>query len=211
MRQRSELVKSKITDSAGELFLSRGYVGTTVDAIAKRTGVTKRTVYGYFPDKQTIFKEVVEVAVGDPWEFQIPLTAIVTTESLHTALCLIGTSVDEVISRPDYVRLLRLTIAEIPMQQDLSLLLERGVIGRALPVVAGVLHTAQALEIIQVTDVEAASKQFVGGLAVRIFLDGLLRPSSDYLHRLTTAELRSYVDSFMGRVANRRSAYSYKI
>jgi hypothetical protein len=102
------------------------------------------------------------------------------------------------------------TIAEIPAQQDLSLLFERGVTGRALRLVTEVLETAAKLEIIRITDADAAARQFVGGFVTRLVLDGLLRPTGEHLRKRTTSELQSYVDSFLGRIANRRSSYMSK-
>lgn len=46
-----------------ELFVGDGYERTSVDAIAARAGISKRTVYDYFGDKDGVFDAVVrEVA-----------------------------------------------------------------------------------------------------------------------------------------------------
>lgn len=201
MRRRSEATKKIIITAARQLFLSQGYVGTTVDAVAEQAKVTKRTVYGYFPDKRALFKGVIEDAVGDPWEFHIPLEGIATTEGLHNALYAISVGINEIINHPDYVQLLRVTIAEIPAQPDLSVLFERGATRRALRTVAGLLRTAKTHGIVSFTDTEAAARQFVGGFVMRILLDGLLQSDRGYLHKQTNTELADYVDDFMGRVA----------
>jgi AcrR family transcriptional regulator len=49
-----------------ELFLSDGYVATTLEAVAKRAKVGARTVYVRFGTKAALFKRVIDVAiVGD--------------------------------------------------------------------------------------------------------------------------------------------------
>ncbi|MHB8894233.1 MAG: TetR/AcrR family transcriptional regulator [Candidatus Geothermincolia bacterium] len=55
-----EPLKEKILNSARELFLARGYRTTTMDDIARRAGMSKRTLYEKFPSKSTIASEVVE-------------------------------------------------------------------------------------------------------------------------------------------------------
>jgi TetR/AcrR family transcriptional regulator, regulator of autoinduction and epiphytic fitness len=39
-------------------FLKHGYMGTSMDQLAKATGVSKPTLYSYFSDKETLFKAV---------------------------------------------------------------------------------------------------------------------------------------------------------
>jgi AcrR family transcriptional regulator len=44
-----------LQEAAFELFLENGYAGTTVDAIAQRTGVSRATFFNYFPTKSDVF------------------------------------------------------------------------------------------------------------------------------------------------------------
>ncbi|QYN37669.1 TetR/AcrR family transcriptional regulator [Pseudonocardia sp. DSM 110487] len=59
-RRRAETKRAAILDAAEELFVSSGYELTSVDAIAARAAVSKRTVYDHFGDKQSLFRSVVE-------------------------------------------------------------------------------------------------------------------------------------------------------
>jgi TetR/AcrR family transcriptional repressor of mexJK operon len=59
-RLRSEAKKTAILDAAEALFVSQGYERTSVDAIAARAQVSKRTLYDHYTDKETIFRQVVE-------------------------------------------------------------------------------------------------------------------------------------------------------
>lgn len=49
-----------ILDAARELFVRDGYELTSVDAIAGRAGVSKRTIYDHFGDKELIYSAVLE-------------------------------------------------------------------------------------------------------------------------------------------------------
>jgi len=59
-RRRSEAKKTAILNAAETLFVAEGYDRTSVDAIAARAQVSKRTVYDHFGDKETIFQRVLE-------------------------------------------------------------------------------------------------------------------------------------------------------
>lgn len=52
-RQR-ERTRQRILEAALELFCSRGYAGTTMDEIADRADVARRTLFNHFPAKQAI-------------------------------------------------------------------------------------------------------------------------------------------------------------
>jgi len=52
--QGSSLVRQRIADAGRELFLAQGYEQTTVEAIAERAGVARRTFFRYFPSKDDV-------------------------------------------------------------------------------------------------------------------------------------------------------------
>jgi len=45
---------------ARQIFLSHGFEGASVDDIAREAGVSKATLYSYFPDKRLLFMEVAK-------------------------------------------------------------------------------------------------------------------------------------------------------
>ncbi|MBS0123366.1 TetR/AcrR family transcriptional regulator [Thetidibacter halocola] len=48
----------QVLDGAREVFLRDGFEGASVDDIARQAGVSKATLYSYFPDKRLLFMEV---------------------------------------------------------------------------------------------------------------------------------------------------------
>lgn len=64
LREGSASKRAAILSAARELFLADGFDRSSVDAIAARAEVSKRTVYDYFGDKQTLLQAVVD-AVGE--------------------------------------------------------------------------------------------------------------------------------------------------
>jgi len=63
-RRRSEARPGEIVEAALDLFVEKGFAATRMDEIAKRAGVTKGTVYLYFPSKEDLFRAVVEEMMG---------------------------------------------------------------------------------------------------------------------------------------------------
>jgi len=58
-RRRKAERPAEILDAAFEAFAERGYAATRLEDVAARAGVTKGTIYLYFPTKETLFEAVV--------------------------------------------------------------------------------------------------------------------------------------------------------
>jgi AcrR family transcriptional regulator len=54
--------------AALEVFGERGLAGARLDDIAKRAGLSKGTIYLYFPNKEELFREVVRTVIGEQLE-----------------------------------------------------------------------------------------------------------------------------------------------
>jgi len=64
-RRRPEERPRQILDAAFETFAEHGLASARLDDIARRAGVSKGTIYLYFPSKEDLFREVVRHTVGD--------------------------------------------------------------------------------------------------------------------------------------------------
>lgn len=74
-RRRKEARPSEILDAALPVFAEKGFSATRIDDIAQRAGVTKGTVYLYFPSKQAVFEALVRQAILPQVEALEALTA----------------------------------------------------------------------------------------------------------------------------------------
>ena len=71
-KEQAQQTRRQIVEAARQLFLSRGYTGATMDAIAQQAGVAVETVYAAFGNKRAILSRLVDVSlVGD--EEPLPL------------------------------------------------------------------------------------------------------------------------------------------
>jgi len=54
-----------VLDAALGVFLEKGYLGTSMDEIAAKAGVSKQTVYKHFADKERLFAEILLATVDE--------------------------------------------------------------------------------------------------------------------------------------------------
>lgn len=62
-REEAEARHEELLDAALEEFLEHGYNLATIEMIATRVGMTKRTVYARYPDKAALFNAAVQRAI----------------------------------------------------------------------------------------------------------------------------------------------------
>jgi TetR/AcrR family transcriptional regulator, mexJK operon transcriptional repressor len=65
---RSARKRRAILEAATTVFLQSGYLGTSMDEIAARAGVSKRTVYQHFANKESLFIAIVTRTVDEAGE-----------------------------------------------------------------------------------------------------------------------------------------------
>lgn len=58
-RPKSMEKRNQILSSASQLFLQDGFTNTTMDNVAKQSGVSKQTVYSHFANKDDLFAAVI--------------------------------------------------------------------------------------------------------------------------------------------------------
>ena len=55
-----EKTRERLIEEALELFVRRGYHGTTIDNIVRKVGLTKGAFYSHFPSKCSLLLEIIE-------------------------------------------------------------------------------------------------------------------------------------------------------
>ena len=59
MRRKTQQTRQRIVDAAYECFWRSGYTRTSIDGIAERAKLTKRTIYSYFRSKDDLLAAVL--------------------------------------------------------------------------------------------------------------------------------------------------------
>jgi TetR/AcrR family transcriptional regulator, mexJK operon transcriptional repressor len=113
----SERKRQAIASAALALFARDGYERTSVDAIAAEAGVSKRTVYSHYGDKEKLFMLVVR----DTYELMRERFAEAVDSTLRdvddvekSLVSCLREVVRAVTQTPERARLVRLVMAELP-------------------------------------------------------------------------------------------------
>lgn len=132
----------RLLDAAGEVFLEQGYARTSMDAIAKATGSTRKTIYARYANKAEIFAAVV-VRLLDA-NISIPsLEPVVSTTDPRARLLKLAYASIDFVSEPQMARINRLFFAEGHQTPELAGLLA-ALYDRQINNVQGVLEELKA-------------------------------------------------------------------
>jgi TetR/AcrR family transcriptional repressor of mexJK operon len=108
--------RAAVVDAARTLFLRHGYAGTTMEEIAAQAGLTKRTLYNNYGDKEALFTQIVADVLAYAEAFVRGLhdefAVGVTKTNLRAVLDDLGCRLALGIVRPDVIALRRLLIGE---------------------------------------------------------------------------------------------------
>lgn len=121
MSDRSTRKREAILRAATELFLTREYVGTSMEDIAVAAAVSKQTVYKHFSDKQTLFREVALGSVEHvSRDFQSQAAAVAEAPDVPAALRNLAQSYVHAVMNPVVLRRRQLVLREAGRFPDLA-------------------------------------------------------------------------------------------
>lgn len=111
--ERSEKSRTQILDAALKLFSHRGYGATSVRDIAEEAGVSKGNVYHHFPDKETIFRALLDRYFQAMAQPEFPFNRALMTGSFPENLEELGHAVREIVrDYREYVALIYVDVVE---------------------------------------------------------------------------------------------------
>lgn len=98
-----------ILDAALKVFAAQGYSGASMDAVAAEAGVTKPTLYSYFPSKESLFQAMM-LAKRDVMldVFEHP-----SDQGMVADLLIFAWAYADTVMRPEMLSLARLIIGEV--------------------------------------------------------------------------------------------------
>ena len=134
--ERREAIHSAALDE----FSARCFAAARLDDVATRAGVAKGTIYLYFPDKESLFQELIRAMLS-------PLVTSIVTAPMQevpirmVAEAVVGMFVNQIYRtrRKDVIRLI---IAEGPRFPSLAEFYHREVIARVVPAVRSLFARA---------------------------------------------------------------------
>jgi AcrR family transcriptional regulator len=150
-----------ILDAAADLFLERGYLGTSVDEVAAMAGVSKQTVYKQFESKEALFIGVVRAMTGEAGDrVQKDMVDPANAEQLQEQLLSFAKRQLEVVLTPRLLQLRRLAIGEASRFPDLGREVYEGGAGRAISGLAAAFGRWSDKGLLRSHDPAIAASQF---------------------------------------------------
>jgi len=117
-RPKDPAKREAILAAAQVLFLSNGYEGSSMDAIAAEAGVSKLTLYSHFKDKEALFGEAIKTTC----ETRLPRTLFVLEDdcSISQVLLELGHAFHALVNSPESIGLHRVMVALATQNSALS-------------------------------------------------------------------------------------------
>jgi TetR/AcrR family transcriptional regulator, mexJK operon transcriptional repressor len=199
---RSDEKHLAIVRAAREVFLGNGYLGTNMDLIASRSGVSKQTVYTHFGNKEALFLEIVGSMTGDAGDLvHHDRPELGADEDLEAYLVAFAQRQLLVVMTPDLLQLRRLVIGEVGRFPELAkVLYERGP-QRAMDEIRAMFERLRDGGRLVVDDPAAAAEWFnwlvmAAPLNRAMMLGDDAVPSEDDLRRHVEEAVRIFLAAF---------------
>lgn len=198
----SEQKRAAITAAALRLFLRDGYARTSVDAIADEAGVSKRTIYNHYGDKENLFLSVIgdtydsliAVVVGlmDKYLTDVPDDAV--EDRIVSFTCEAGLMAARSPERSALIRLMMAEAAHFP-QLLVAQMRPRGITAA----IAERLATLSARGLLDVPEPDDAANHLfaltMGQLNNRS-LFGVIPLTEAEVRRMTTSGARAFLRAY---------------
>lgn len=186
-RVQSAQLSDRILDVATELFLEDGFGATSIESVAKRAGISKRTFYHRFRGKEELFEAVVRRLI-ERWMPPFD-AALLDAPSLAEALRRSAEYMLEVALTAEGLALHRIVIAEAERFPGLARILYE------LGAAAGIERIARHLdERIAGGELRPIDSRFAAEQFILMTVTGPRRRALGLGKRLDGAELRAWID-----------------
>jgi len=136
--RRKQARPGEILDAALGVFAEKGFAAARMEDIAARAGVTKGTIYLYFPSKEDVFKTLVRESIGATLSSAVQQASGYqgsTREFLTMFLSIVGS----LIAHGERVVLAKIIIAESGNFPELARFWRQEVVDKALGMMSGIV------------------------------------------------------------------------
>jgi AcrR family transcriptional regulator len=193
-RRRSEARPAEIAEAALGLFTERGFAATRVGDIAARAGVTKGTVYLYFPSKEDLFREAVRARVTPLLSSGEALVAEYEgpSDELLRRLFRVWWSL---LSRADHMQVPKLMMSEAAHFPNIARFYVEEVVQRARRLFAGAVQRGIDRGEFRAVDAPTVARLATAPLLHALVYQQSLQPFDEPLNNDTL--LSSHIDLFL--------------
>lgn len=195
---RASAKKEQIASAARDLFLTQGYAGTTMDGVSAVAGVSKQTLYSYFPSKADLLAEVLDEEISSLRTGEVRLPDVGSLAEFRAALLEYARRLTSRWSREDAQQLLRLAVGEVVRLPELRDVVREAFPGQLLGQVERLISAASEAGLIHARRPDLSARMFLGPLMSFVTIDGLFR--TDGVIPPDAESLAYVVDAFLATV-----------
>lgn len=185
-------LRRRILEVATQLFLAEGYESTTIEAVAERAGISKRTLYHRFEDKAALFTAVVHDIIE---QIRPPAgVPLIEGATLHDVLHRLASVILRAALAPPALALHRLIMAESARFPELA----RAVNGDSSTREATSLISDLLARDLRKSKLSAEQRLFAAEQFIFMVVSVPQRRAMGYGVAMTPAELELWADKTVG-------------
>lgn len=184
--------KDQIIEAAKIIFLDNGFKQTSMDQIADRAKVARRTIYNQFQSKEKLFEEVINLI----WKNISPYQVEINDQDPYQTLLNIGQAIAKYWNSEEIRDYLRLVIAEGGQFPILPKLFYSKGKSPMIINVHNYLNELNDKKILKIDNVELAAKQFFGMINEPLLWMRLIDNASDVTAKQQNLIVESAADAF---------------
>jgi AcrR family transcriptional regulator len=166
-RRRAQARPDEVLDAALELFIEKGFAATRVDDIAKRAGLSKGTVYLYFPSKEALLEGLVRRAI-----LPIADSALAALRDYEgdprIVLSLVLKMLAGRIADPKVIAMPKLIFREAMGFPELAKMYRAEVLDRVIPAIEGLIRKGVEQGYLRQVDPSLTIRSIIGPLMLHL-------------------------------------------
>lgn len=186
--------RAAIVQAAVAEFQASGFDGTSMDQIAGRADVSKRTVYNHFPSKEDLFQEIVAELTAR--SNRTESFAFDGEDTLDAQLTTIGATILDAMAGDDFINLARVVLSRFLHAPELAARIHKGHKPFRVGLISWI-ETAGGEGRLNVADPDTAARQFVALLNASAFWPQVLAAQPPLTPTESEGVLRSAVSMFL--------------
>jgi len=193
---RSQAKVRQILDAARDVFLASGFSAASMEEITRRAGVSKGTLYNYFPTKEALFTTVIQAEMQRHADTLVPEDAL-KDRCAEAALRRIAKDTVSFLLSDFAQNMYRITVAESVRFPEAAQAFYHAGPGRSAALLAPVLEASEREGLIAVDDHRAAANDFMALCRGDLFFRRMLHVQTDFDSAEIEAAADHAVDQFL--------------
>ncbi|MEM9097202.1 MAG: TetR/AcrR family transcriptional regulator [Pseudomonadota bacterium] len=157
--------RGKIIDAAVAEFRERGFAGASMDRVATRAEVSKRTVYNHFESKEALFRAILDL-MAESCNAAFAVT-YVSGAPIEDQIRGLGWAEGKLLTSPDFMKLARMVMGET--MRDPELAAEMNCKLERIAAFQEFMEAAAADSALAIDDPARAADQFLGLIKSQAF------------------------------------------